>query len=392
MRRSTITAGAVVLSMAMCAGWASAPARAADAAQAQVANGQSDSIAQALADYWGESRFVIAGSGAASYDWAAHNELNSFTAEIEPLFLFRITDKALVEAEAEFELPSDGETDVNLEYGQLDYLFNDYVTLVAGKFLTPFGDFNERIQPTWINKMASAPLPLRHEEGLLPFSEVGVQVRGGIPLMGEDGVDMEYALYVSNGPKFAADTTGALLEPANNVDINNSKAIGARFGIRPLPLSSELGRLKLGVSTYNGTWDPDGDNQSLWLNVWGLDASYKLGFLDLRGEFLDFWREMPDGAPSEHRQGGYAQAAYKLTQLGVPVLDRTELVLRYSQQNQPAAPADAEDAPNPRIRQIAAGVDYWITPMLVFKAEYDFDERKDEKEGHELHAQIAFGF
>ncbi|MFN7954811.1 MAG: hypothetical protein U0610_24005 [bacterium] len=397
MKPPFITARAVVssglLALVVTGAMGVPRARAADssdAAATATASASSDSIARALADYWGESRFVIAGSGAAGYDWAAHDESNTFTAEIEPLFLFRITDKALVEAEAEFELPSDGETEVNLEYGQLDYLFNDYVTLVAGKFLTPFGDFNERIQPTWINKLASTPLPFRHEEGLLPFSEVGAQLRGGIPLMGDDGVDLEYALYVSNGPKFADAGAGSLLEAANNADINKSKAFGARIGIRPLPLSAELGRLKIGLSTYNGTWDDQ--HQSLWLNVWGADAAYKIGYLELRGEFVDFWRELPDGASTEHRQGGYAQAAYKLTPLGLPILDRTELVLRYSQQNQPAAPEDAPDQPNPRIRQLAAGIDYWFSPMLVFKAEYDFDERKAEKEGHEVHAQFAFGF
>ena len=61
--------------------------------------------------------------------------------KFEPLFLFRVSDRLLFEAGVEFELPDDVETNANLEFAHFDYLLNDYMTVVGGKYLLPFGDF-----------------------------------------------------------------------------------------------------------------------------------------------------------------------------------------------------------------------------------------------------------
>lgn len=343
-------------------------------------------ISEALDSYWGDHRFLVSGYGAAQYHWAGRGEENSFSAEIEPLLLYRVSDRLLFEAGLEFELPDDGETEANLEFAHFDYLLNDYATIVGGKYLLPFGDFYERVEPAWINKFVTSPLPFRHEVGLLPFNDVGAQIRGGVPLAAE-GVDFEYTLYASNGPRFVSDKRGAAFEAFNNLDINKNKAVGARFGLRPLPFSWDMGRWKIGVSTYNGTWD---DKNNLWMNTWGLDSTYQKGPVELRGEYVNILRELP-GSGNEHREGWYVQAAYKLARLAIPVLDRSELVFRYAKQNQPQS--RDEDPPSfLRGQQYSFGYDYWITPSTVWKLEYDYDDRKDERNNHGIFTQFAVGF
>lgn len=332
----------------------------------------------------GTDRFILTGYGSAAYHWNGRGDTNSFVAGMNPILLYRPTDRVLFEAELEVKLPDDAETEVNLEYAQADITLTDYATLVAGKTLLPFGDFIEHVHPAWINKLVSHPLMFREgdEGGILPFSDLGVQLRGAVPLPYGLGTNVDYTVYVANGPAFTSDEVGAGFD-ANNVDMNRGKAFGARVGLQPFPIEKNWGRLHVGASTYNGTWD----SSSHWLTSWGLDAVYQKGPAELRGEYISVRRDMPTGIRTDKRDGWYLQGAYKLSSVGVPYLDRTELVARYASQNQHAA----EDIPA-HPRQVSAGVDYWLTPSIVAKLEYDRDLPREVPDNNEIQAQLAVGF
>jgi hypothetical protein len=345
---------------------------------------------QYLDRFAGEHRLSIVGYGFGTFEWQERANTNTFLAGFNPIFLYRLSDRLLFEGEAEIEL-ADTETEFNLEYAQIDYILNDYMTLVAGKFLLPFGEFIERLHPVWINKLVSRPLPFREgdEGGLLPFSELGLQVRGGIPLGYGEGTRAEYSLYVTNGPRFASDVRSAFFE-ANNTDQNRAKGYGARIGVELLPYDAGLGRLRLGASTFDGQW---GSHSKLWFTSWGVDTVYQNGPLALRGEYLQTHRAMPTSIPDDKRDGWYIQAAYRLQALPVPYLDHTELIVRYSGQNQNALTADALAEGflrNPR--QVAVGLDYWIAPSVVWKLEYDRELPAKGGDRNALLTQFAVGF
>lgn len=340
-----------------------------------------------LERYWGENRFVLTGWGAGSYEWRRNENRNTFRATVAPILLYRVTDRVLFEVEPEFELADDGETEVNLEYAQADIFLNDYVTFVGGKWLLPFGDFIQQLHPAWINKLVTFPLPFRENEegGLLPFADVGAQLRGGTRLFGREGTNLDYTLFVSNGPRFESADVGARFE-ANNVDPNRGKGFGARLALLHTPATGRFGNLKVGASTYDGKWDEDNE---LWFTSWGIDAAYRLDELELRGEYLQTRREMPTGIARDRREGWYVQGAYKLSRLRVPHLSRLELVARYSGLNQRAV-TDEELLPHPR--QVALGLDYWLTPSVVGKLEYDRELPRDAPNDHAIRAQIGVGF
>ena len=71
-------------------------------------------------------------------------------ADFAPIFLFRGGDKVLFEAGFDFVLQNNAPggsgytTTVNLSFGTIDYLLNDYVTIVAGDMLLPLGTYSER--------------------------------------------------------------------------------------------------------------------------------------------------------------------------------------------------------------------------------------------------------
>jgi hypothetical protein len=356
---------------------------------AEIAKGPPPStIREALSSYWGDGRFMIGGYGFTQYDWDQNANTNSFVAQFNPVFLFRLNDWILFESELEVKLPSDAETEVNLEFAQADVFLNKYMTLVAGKSLLPFGNFIERLHPPWINKLVTHPLPLREGDdgGLLPFTTLGVQLRGGIPL-GKPGTSFEYTAWVGNGPNYESEDLGAQFT-SNNTDNNRNKAFGARLAFYPLPVDADLGRLNFGGSTYDGKWDSGGD---LWFRSWGVHAFYQLAQAELRGEYIDTQREMPaeSGINHDNRQGWYVQGAYSLSEVRVPYLNRVELVARYSRQDQRAVTSE-DFLPHPR--QVSVGFDYWLTPSVAFKFEYDRDLPENAENNNEIHTQLAVGF
>lgn len=340
-----------------------------------------------LERYFGEDRFVLTGYGAGSYVWDRNAGSNTFLATFAPIFLYRVTDWILFEAEPEFELDSDGDTEINLEYAQADIVLNDYATFVGGKFLLPFGEFIQQLHPAWINKLVSNPLPYREGEegGLMPFSNVGAQFRGGAQLLGREGVDLAYTVYIANGPRFESDQVGAGFN-TNNIDNNVGKGYGARLSLYPIPLSAELGRIELGASTFDGKWDDGGD---FWFTSWGIDSAYQFDELEVRGEYLQTYRQMPAGVGNDNRQGWYIQTSYRLSRVPLDYVNRLELIARYSGVNQRAVTND-ELVPHPR--QVALGIDYWLTPSVVGKLEYDRDLPRDAPDNDAVRAQVAVGF
>jgi hypothetical protein len=79
-----------------------------------------------------------------------------------------------------------------MAYGQIDYIANRYMTLVAGRFTTPFNIYGERLAPNWVRALQTTPLTSPVTSG----SALGGMVRGGFPTT--DSLNLTYALYFSS--------------------------------------------------------------------------------------------------------------------------------------------------------------------------------------------------
>src|SRR5580704_10369715 len=151
--------------------------------------------------------FVITGDAEVQFG-KTQGQHSAFTlADFAPIFLFRANDNILFEAGFDVRLQngsvtlangntgnSGTTTAIDLSFATLDYMLNDYVTIVAGDMLLPLGTYAER-SAGWLNKIPDDPLP----RSVLPSSGVGAQLRGGIPI-GQTGQSVTYALYGANGP------------------------------------------------------------------------------------------------------------------------------------------------------------------------------------------------
>ena len=102
-----------------------------------------------------------------------------------PLILVPFGSKWLLEAKGSysdtFARNSKGNYEGTMSYGlayaQVDYIANRYVTVAAGRFITPFGMYGERLAPSWIRALQVTPLT----SPVISGSSLGGMLRGGFP-------------------------------------------------------------------------------------------------------------------------------------------------------------------------------------------------------------------
>lgn len=348
----------------------------------------------------GTTKFLLTGYAFGGFEKRS-GEPSTFSAGLFPILLWELSDKLFFEGEVAFEL-EDGEIEVGLEYAHLTYLLNDYITVGIGRFLTPFGQFPERLHPAWINKLPDFPLVFNEDEGLVGFSQLGAQIRGVIPI---GPTKIFYDAYISNGPGLNTDdpeSAGSLV--FNNFpDIDNNKAVGGRIGFMPLP------QLEVGYSIQSArVTAPDTSGGHANVLLQGVDGSYNHDFdwlkggIDVRAEWV--WSRVsrltydPMGTLgfgpvtfNNRRNGGYVQLAYRPYKLKVPIIEKLEAVGRYDRIDAPSMAPGAFDE-----ERWSLGLNYWLGQSTVIKAAYEFGHRDSSEDGHEnvnsFLLQAAMGF
>jgi len=223
--------------------------------------------------------------------------------QVNPVLLLPFGDRWLVESRGEFEGrfqrapgggPFGGPVNKHLDYLQVDYIANPHVTITTGRFLTPFGIFNERLYPMWIRALQPDPL-------ILPIATAasdGTMLRGGFPVSRR--ANLNYAAYVS-------------VASIGVNGVESERHVGGRLGVFfPGP------RLEVGAS---------------WQKVLQDDRKNGLGFhlawqpsavpLSVHSEFVR----------SNQGSGYWMEGAYRLSHLYFwqKAMRRTELVARGQQ-------------------------------------------------------------
>lgn len=330
---------------------------------------------------WHMSGYMDAGLEITDRD----NAEDSFVAgHFNPAFHFQYKDRVFFESEIEMATEEDGSTEVALEYSAVNVILGDHATLVVGKWLSPVGQFQERLHPTWINKFASAPVGFGHG-GIQPLSDVGVQLRGAIPA---GGTYFTYVVAVGNGPQ--GGHHGPELE-GFGADNNSDKAVQGRLGFFPSP------NFEVGVSFLQGSLPGEpadtGPVTDADIDLYGVDAAYTKANWDVRVEYLN--AEMTDFfgkeghadvatslIPGTDWTAWYAQVAYRISGSNFePVIRVGDLDIDGHFEG------DGED-------QIAVGLNYWMGPSANFRinvVDRSFDEAGAEDETL-VQLQFAYGF
>ena len=334
---------------------------------------------------------------------------SAFTlADFAPIFLYRAGDNVLFEAGFDIRLQNGAvtlangntgnrgvETSIDLSFATLDYLFNDYVTIVAGDMLLPLGTYSER-SAGWLNKIPDDPLP----RSVLPASGVGLQLRGAIPI-GQAGQLVSYSLYGANGPGSVdgsgnatfVDSSGNVLpnldfgnvgiqSNGNTGNLHASPSGGGRLGwFFPLKPHYDL---ELGVSGQSGPWNDAGNR--LW-SAAVVDAALHISpYFEAKGEYINTWVQTEDRGTIEPG-GWWVQAGYKLAglNLNLPLINNLELVGRYDTTN---------DGLGTRTDRETIGYVYYLTNTLWFEGDYEFLQSRGPNAlpSNKWVFQLSYGF
>lgn len=169
------------------------------------------------------------------------------------------------------------------DYLQLDVTVNSQLTIVAGRFLTPFNMYNERFTPIWIADFINAPL-IYSIGTRTTASSTGIMARGA--LVARESYEVNYTAYYS--------ASTAANDP--NTHFGSARSAGGRAGVfftHP--------RLEVGVSYQRYMQDAH-------MNIFGTYFSWQPNgtALDIKSEY----------AHSPSGQGYWLQGAYRLSRFG----------------------------------------------------------------------------
>ena len=262
---------------------------------------------------------------------------------VTPLVLVPIGSQWLFETRATFEtdlvqVPGrsgfhGGPVQKEVEYAQIDYIANSYMTVTVGRFLTPFGIFNERLYPVWIRNLQSDPLIL--PIGIGPSNaSTGAMIRGGFKAHPKFNVN--YAVYFS-----ALSTV---------TPVNSDRFAGGRAGIFVPSV-----RLEVGGSFQHGLQDARS-------NAFGFHFLWQPPALplDIRSEY----------ARSIQGSGYWAEGAYRLSQIPFHQNEfrRTQVVARMQQYFVGENAAEALQPVNTKVFEF--GLNYYFLDGLKGSTNY----------------------
>ena len=284
----------------------------------------------------------------------------------------RLHERVSYRAEFEFEHGGGAKEPPFIEQAYLDVWFGRNAALRVGAMITPFNRFDELHGPLE-NYLVTRP-SLSREIGVSAWKEVGVDLHGSFVL--HKSLYLNYDAYIINGLG-----AGSRLRASRQyLDNNDAKSLGFR-------LSGVLADAwEAGASYYRGAWNPAGD---LNLSIAGLHFLGRLGDLHLFAEYARSVSENPPPLEDGKATGFFLQASYLLRGTFRPTLRYGTLDYLDPGSLLGRTPTNFDD------RALALGLDYYLTPAIVFKVEYDLiteGARLEKKDNNLLAFQAALRF
>jgi hypothetical protein len=339
----------------------------------------------------GQNKFAIFGNGEMTFV-ANKDNVQFGDVNFKPIFLWKISDQLFVESEVEFET-GEGSLDIGLEYLNMVFIANKYITLHAGRFLPKFGAYRGRFGEGFLNRFATDPVGFG-DGGIGAMNEVGIGAQGGFGI-GDSKVN--YDLYLSNGPILLTDSANAgQFEYEGYIGNNKGKAVGGRIGFLPLTNSS----LEVGYSFQHksDTGDPGSKYENVGVFMQAIDLNYYGHLTSLKSDvrLMAEWKYQKvdnatyydansnpytfDNSPSTY----YVAGTFRPVHVHNIFVHNLELAARYSSFKTPA------EAPwgGPEKDQFAISLDYWLKWNSLVKLTY----QTQTNEVNTFYGQVVFGF
>ena len=299
-------------------------------------------FAQGTGDSNSEAGFVPIISGGAGYIHNVNGGVTTLEPQVGPVLLIPFGRHVLLESRTDFTGsfqrqdqttgPYKGKVFTNVEYAQLDWLANTHAIVVGGRYLLPFGLYNERLEPIWIRNLQDSPFT----------ATIGTRTTGagdGLMLRGvvtqTETMSTQYSAYFS------------ARSDINQFD--SARTAGADASVFFPRL-----RFELGTSFQRFLQDRHINNSAVYVSWQPLEAS-----LDTKAEY-DY---------SYFGYGYWLESAYRLERLHVPsLIKKVQLVGRVEQvfpQN-----GGGNGLPHLQTTRFDMGINYYLRDNLRLISSY----------------------
>ena len=271
-------------------------------------------------------------SGGAGFFTTSNHNGTTYLPVAEPLAALPLGERLLVESRAtllETVSPNSGAQSGyshsffgGITYLQGDFLMTPHASIVIGSYLIPFGTYNERLTPIWINNLEDGPL-IASLGVMGTGTGLGAQVRGSA--ISNSNYSLTYAAYYSTR--------------SGNQQFNAERSFGGQASLyfKPQRVEAGLSYGRLLQGTHENFYG---------MHVWyePQDTAFRL-----RSEF----------ARGHHAQGYWIEADYRTARFGG--LDswagRIEPVLRI-QQTWRRDTVVSDGLPGANTQRVDFGLDY----------------------------------
>lgn len=346
------------------------------------------------------NRFTVGGYGEMHANFGEGNAPDQFDIHRVVAYVgYEFADWIRFHSETEIEhaFVSDGSGgEISIEQAYVDFLLSESVNVRFGRVLTPIGIINRKHEP-----------PTFYGVERPSFDTVIVPTTwhsDGIGIFGALSPSLKYELYVVgglDGSKFNALSGirgGRIQErPSLHEPAATGRLDYYPFAQRPAVYGQTL---RVGVCAYYGGLDNGNQGKNPGkgndIRIASADFEYTAGRFDLRGaaayERIDGAEIIGNGTASEIF-GWYAEGAWRFwpASLRKGKLSRSDagVFVRYDDLNtQYKMPAGVAKNPAGYRREWTAGVNFWLTPAFVAKADVQF---RDDGTANDLDTLINFG-
>ena len=321
--------------------------------------------------------FADAGGGFSGKDTPSDQKINGFKIGTIDFYLSPEFDdgvKSLMEIAFEPNHET-GEIGVDVERLQVGYTFNDYFTLWAGRFHTPYGVWNTSYHHgSQLQTTIYRPKFLDFEDsgGIVPAHSVGLWGKGQFKL---DKSKISYNVYVANGSRVLLDSATA--GSTGTMDMNNYRNDKSHYQVGgSLAYDFQAGAMEglevgvHGLSSVVGSYTTndysvDSRNATKILMMGGF-IHYEQHGIEFLSEYYGFSdKDAKVASPKTYKSNAqFAQLGYNLTESITPFVRYEKTVLNQNDMY------FAEQASGQSYTRYAFGLRKDINPKSAFKLEY----------------------
>jgi hypothetical protein len=297
------------------------------------------------------------------------------------------------ETEIEHAFVKHDNGEISLEQAYVDFLLSDSFNIRAGRLLTPIGIINKTHEPTLFNGVERP----NFAKYIIPTTWSS----DGVGFFGSLSPSLNYEAYVVAGLDGDSFTSSGIRDGRMKAQQSlNEVAFTGRLDYRPFEqaLANSDQSLRLGLSGYFGGLDNvdggGGTGKEGEIAMTSADFEYSISKFDFRGVIantnIDGAANFNDdaaidgGEVAEEMFGWYIEGAYHFwpNEWKTGKLKKSDAVVfvRYEEYDtQYKMPSDVTRDKSKDIDELTFGVNFYLTPDFVVKADYQF---RDDASGN----------